>query len=271
MRPPLFPALFDQKYWLKSHFDALIHATSLSRDQDLNPVMRRVPIRRDPQNHYINYLNRTRSSELAHALMKIRNLLGDEFIEINLLIRGVDVEFSNRHGKTGKECFIYKTGNFSPLFQTTEVSRKQWGELSALFSDGGPLREADELAAIKQATRTFEAIVPHYGNDIGGWTGNLSLVNFLLRKNATACTDEAYTYKFFLETLDDHGLLLHHQPQARLAHRGKLFPFYHFGVLLGRKSDGATLVVDSWQRHGGNPAKIYYLDDWQKSRDGENI
>lgn len=113
--------------------------------------------------------------------------------------------------------------------------------------------------------------MPHYGNDLGGWIGNLYPLDALLGKNVTVCSDEAVTYLLYLETLQNRGLLQHYRSLKRLVRRGRVFPLFHMGSVIERRADGQILVLDSWQRNGRQPAKIYYLEDWMRRRDRKNL
>ncbi len=141
----------------------------------------------------------------------------------------------------------------------------------ALIREGRLSRpEIVELRAVRGATRLFERSTP-YGADHGGWTGNLWSEGLGIA-GETNCQQEADTYVFFLQQLEDRGLLRHFAPSGRVrvnvpgiapglpsvAGRERM----HAGALLVHRRTGDYFVVDSWIENGGEPAHVVPLATW---------
>ena len=139
------------------------------------------------------------------------------------------------------------------LFTASSGERLTSAE-QTLIRDGRLSRpEILELRAVRGATRLFERSTP-YGADHGGWLGNIWSEGFGVA-GETNCQQEADTYVFFLQQLEDRGLLRHFAPSGRVrvnvpgiapglpsvAGRERL----HTGALLVHRRTGEYFVVDS--------------------------
>lgn len=147
----------------------------------------------------------------------------------------------------------------------SELSLK---ELTLFRSNRLNLDEIAELRALRSATKIFENATILKNTNAGGAINN-ARAEFNLGRQLK-CVDEYCTYRNFVKTLNERGLL-NHFDAAGSAHRK--FPVItggHMALILKSKRNAEQFVLDSWIESGGNAAHITAEEDWRWGRDFED-
>ncbi len=159
-------------------------------------------------------------------------------------------------------------------------------EREALLTGRLTREEIGELRNLRAATQYFEQSTD-LKDDYGGWTGNILSENYPevlgwmqdtsgltfpravrnLNYGQTNCLEEAHTYSNFLQQIEAHGLLQYFAPTGIIRKvsqhgLGDYWQTVHAGVLLTRRANGDSYVLDSWVDGGGTPAHIVRAREW---------